>query len=228
MVSKLGERLLERLAVAGVSQADLARQIGVTQPAINHMIKRGTGGSAHLHKIARVLKTTPEYLIGDSDDPSLSAVSEPRLAYRHEGRARDDDMVDIAQIDLGFGLGAAIMDEEIGDGQVEMRSFPRAWLRQITTSPPAMLYWAKGVGNSAEPTIGDGDIILIDRSQSMLTFSDLMWAFAYGQTGMVKRLRPMPDGSLKLLSDNPNVPPEIAYDGEVTIFGRVIAVVKRI
>ncbi|MDE2595994.1 MAG: S24 family peptidase [Sphingomonadales bacterium] len=136
-------------------------------------------------------------------------------------------MVEIAQIDLTFGLGGAIMDEEIADGQAEMRQFPAAWLRQITNSPAPLLYWAKGVGNSMEPAIGDGDIILIDRSQRDLQFSDLCWAFAYGQTAMIKRLRPMPDGGVKILSDNDRVAPEVAYDGELHIFGRVIAVVRR-
>lgn len=79
-----------------------------------------------------------------------------------------------------------------------------------------------------EPKINDGDLILIDRSQTTTAFGDLYWAIAYGQTAMVKRLRPMADGSVKILSDNQNVPPEIAYDGELSVFGRVVAVVKRI
>lgn len=79
-----------------------------------------------------------------------------------------------------------------------------------------------------EPKINDGDIILIDRSETDTRYGDLYWAIAYGHTAMVKRLRPMPDGSVKILSDNTNVPPETAYDGELSVFGRVIAVVKRI
>lgn len=137
-------------------------------------------------------------------------------------------MVEVAGIDLNFGLGAAFMDSEIVEHQAEPLQFPRAWLRQITTSPPEQLYWTHGVGNSMEPAIADGDVILIDRSKVGSTFGDLYWAIAYGQTGMIKRLRPMPDGSVKIMSDNPAVPPEIAYDGELHIFGRVIAVVRRI
>lgn len=101
-------------------------------------------------------------------------------------------------------------------------------MRYITDTPAKHLYWARGQGNSMEPNIGDGDVILIDRSQQTPGFGDLYWAIAYGQTGMIKRLRPMPDGSVKILSDNPNVPPEVAYDGELHVFGRVIAVVRRI
>lgn len=135
------------------------------------------------------------------------------------------DIVEVAEIDLRFGLGGAYMDEQ---AVPHMRSFSTAWLRQITPSPPEELYWARGQGNSMEPTIGDGDILLIDRSQVTPGFGDLYWAIAFGQIGMIKRLRPMPDGSVKILSDNAAVPPEVAVDDELHIFGRVIAIVKNI
>jgi len=137
-------------------------------------------------------------------------------------------MVEIAEIDLRFGLGGQIMDSEILDGQAATHEFPLSWLRSITKSSPSELVWAKGQGDSMEPRISDGDIILIDRSQQSTHFGDLYWAIAYGQTAMIKRLRPMADGSVKILSDNPSVPDELAWDGELNIFGRVIAVVKNI
>lgn len=156
---------------------------------------------------------------------SASQVGEGRTPYK---APPVEDMVQIAEIDLRFGLGGALMDQDVYEQHVETMGFPRAWVRYITDTPAKHLYWARGQGNSMEPNIGDGDVILIDRSQQTPGFGDLYWAIAYGQTGMIKRLRPMPDGSVKILSDNPNVPPEVAYDGELHVFGRVIAVVRRI
>ena len=160
--------------------------------------------------------------------PAASKLADRRLAFRGKEPDHDEGTVLVAGIDLNFGLGSAFMDQEIVEAQARLEPFPRAWLRMITASPADQLYWTRGVGNSMEPAIGDGDVILIDRSKVGSTFGDLYWAIAYGQTGMIKRLRPMPDGSVKILSDNPNVPPELAYDGEVHIFGRVIAVVRRL
>ncbi len=110
----------------------------------------------------------------------------------------------------------------------EMRTFSRAWLRQITTSPPEQLYWARGRGNSMAPTIEDGEPVLIDRMQQSPRDADLIWAFAWGDIGAIKRLRPMPDGHVRILSDNPAVPPEIAHGSEIHVFGRVVAVVKNL
>lgn len=173
--------------------------------------------------------------VGDGRLPFRGAPSDGSMdrllpLKRPAGRkpAPQDDTVEIAEIDLRFGLGGAFMDQEIVEHQARTRLFPRAWMRMITSSPLQHLYWAQGVGDSMEPKISDGDVILIDRSQTDPSFGDLYWAIAYGQTGMIKRLRPMPDGSVKILSDNPNVPPEVAYDGELAVFGRVVAVVKRV
>jgi hypothetical protein len=139
-----------------------------------------------------------------------------------------EGMVAIRHIDLGFGMGAAIMDTEIFEDRAETLDFPRTWLRMITPNSPSQLCWSRGRGDSMYPTIGDGDVILIDRAQREIYDGDLCWAAYYGNTAVIKRLRPMPDGGVKMLSDNANVSSETAYDGELNIFGRVIAVVKKL
>lgn len=220
------ERIIARREAMGLSQAKLGELSGASQASIQRIEAGETRSPRNLLDLARALRTTPEYLTGGSEDPQDDGVSEARLPYK--APADHDDMVQIAEIDLRFGLGGALMDQEVYEQHVETMGFPRAWVRYITDTPAKHLYWARGQGNSMEPNIGDGDVILIDRSQQTPGFGDLYWAIAYGQTGMIKRLRPMPDGSVKILSDNPNVPPEVAYDGELHVFGRVIAVVRRI
>lgn len=193
-------------AVAGVNKnSQLSYELGRTAPDTNYLEKIGEAGA----DIIYILTGSRAGPAGGDNGPA---------------RPRDDD-VQVAEIDPRFGLGNVFMDEE---AVPELRSFSRSWLRQITTSPPEELYWARGRGNSMSPTIEDGEIMLIDRSQQSVLDADLIWAFAWGDVGAIKRLRPMPDGSLKILSDNPAVPPETASEGEVHIFGRVTAVIKNI
>jgi len=242
------ERMIALREERGLSQAALARETGIGQSTVVRLEKGGTRNPREVLAIARVLNCSVEYLLGESDERgSMPVTNEAKLPFHGVAKdlpdrllprgkaakgpsrkAVDDDVVEIAEIDLRFGLGGAFMDHEIIEHQARTLPFPRAWLRMITSSPVSQLYWARGVGDSMEPKISDGDVILIDRSQTDTRFGDLYWAIAYGQTGMIKRLRPMPDGSVKILSDNPNVPPEVAYDGELNVFGRVVAVVKRV
>lgn len=210
MAEIVGERIAELIVGKGFNQTLIAKLTGMTQPSIGRLISGETRETGKLLELARALGTSPEYLVGETDDPDPSKVGDGRLAWK--GPPVDADMVAVAGIDLNFGLGPAFMDQEIVEHHAEKLHFPRAWLRQITTSPSDQLYWTRGVGDSMEPAIGDGDVILIDRSQVGSTFGDLYWALAYGHTGMIKRLRPMPDGSVKILSNNPSVPPEVAYD----------------
>ncbi len=65
----VGSRILERMEERGLSQAELARRVGMKQPSIFNLIHRGKKGSTKLHLIARELETTPAYLTGETDDP---------------------------------------------------------------------------------------------------------------------------------------------------------------
>jgi len=205
----------------GQSQAGLARKIGVAQATIAKLALGERGGSRFLHEIARELGTTPSYLTGQTDDPAEGALPRPTPELLSEQL----DVVQVAQIDLTFGMGGgAIYDAPV---EAETMSFSRNWIRQFTSAPPEQLFFARGAGDSMFPTIGDGDVVLIDGSQKAPTMADQIWAIAQYGHGMIKRLRPTAEG-YKILSDNPNVPADVAADGSMAIVGRVIAVVRRI
>lgn len=131
----------------------------------------------------------------------------------------------VQEIDLAYGMGSTYLD--VAAVEPKAIPFPRAWLRTFTSADPEHLFFARGDGDSMMPTILDQDIVLIDRSQITINRQDRIWAVAYGELGMIKRVRAMPDGSYQLLSDNPNVEPATAVDGEMSVIGRVVAVIRR-
>lgn len=75
-----GERLRAQMAQAGISQAELARRVGVSQQAIARLASGTSQGSRHIHRIARELGTTPAYLSCETDDPRADVPAEPPLA----------------------------------------------------------------------------------------------------------------------------------------------------
>lgn len=148
------------------------------------------------------------------------------LQIRTGGRD-DDDLVDVASVDLAYGMGGTFLDA--GDVDVERVPFSRAWLRQnVTDAPPEVLGVAQGVGDSMEPVLSDRDLVFFDRSARLEEHvSDKMWVFAYGQIGMIKRLRPLPDGTIKIMSANRTYPDEIAPADDIHIIGRVVGSFRR-
>ena len=63
-----------------MSQSDLARKAGLAQSTINTLINRDTRSSPHLMKLAAALRTTPAYLLGETDDTD-SETAEEALSF---------------------------------------------------------------------------------------------------------------------------------------------------
>ena len=174
-----------------------------------------------LELFAEAANISVEELTGDGSR------RDKRPAYHSAGDVRPvgGDDVELDEIDVAYGLGATFVDAPVATRRV---TFSRSWLRHFTDSSPEYLFVATGIGDSMYPTIHTKDVVIVDRSDNTPRVGDQLWALAYGDVGMIKRLRPMPDGSLKMLSDNPSVPPEIAYDGEAHIIGRRVVVARKV
>lgn len=218
-----GDRIDALLREKGWSQGELSRRVGVSQQTIWKLVSGGVQGSKHLHRIARELDTTTEYLSGESDDRH-PLVREER---HHQGYADADDLPDIVEIKeakLELGLGGSYLGAHVEE---RMIPFPRDWVRQFSDAPPQMLVFVRGRGTSMEPSVRDGDICLIDLSRRRIDEQDELWAVAYGELGMVKRLRALPDGTVKIMSDNQSVRDEHATDGELHVIGRCVGVFRK-
>lgn len=69
----LGERIRERAAKLGISQAEVGRRADVRQSTINTLVNSNARTTPHLIRLARVLQTSPAYLMGETDDPDEGA-----------------------------------------------------------------------------------------------------------------------------------------------------------
>lgn len=217
---RTGERIAALRNERELSQTELAKQAGVSQGTIGKLEAGISSGSSHLHKIARVLGTTPAYLAGETDDPSEGYIPVPST----EVVAEELGLVPVREIDLTLGMGSTYLDVPVTE---TVRHFPREFLQLYTRAAPEHLVFAVGVGDSMEPTLRDSDMLLIDCSQQTLNMSDKIWAITWADCGAVKRLRPVPGGGVAVMSDNPNVSDAVAYDGELHILGRVVAVIRK-
>lgn len=213
------DRVRELLLAKGISQTELARRVSVTQGAIAKIVSSNPSGSSHLHKIARELETTAEYLTGETDDPHSDAV--PRATP--ELLAEQFDLVPLAEVDISYGMGAAFVDDA---PIVTVHQFPKEWLAGITASPSTSLFIARGRGTSMEPTLRDGDMLIIDRSERQVRDQDELWAFTIGEIGMIKRLRVRGE-KVTILSDSSLVPEDYAHPDEVNVVGRVVFIGRR-
>lgn len=222
----IGERLAILLEDRGWSQAELARRVGVTPQSIGKLARGESHGSRHLHRIAAVLGTSPAYLLGETDIAQNAHAGDKHVPFKHAPAERDQHILEIPVIDLAYGMGGTYLDDIDPDARSE--PFPLSFIRRYTKAKAEDLVIADGLGDSMAPTIGSNDQMLIDRSIDSLRVADQIWAFSFGGVGMVKRLRPRPDGSIAILSDNPAVPEDRAVDDELYLIGRVVAIVRKV
>lgn len=236
----------------GVEQSQLASAVKCTQGAISHILTGETLRSRFLPEIAEYLDVPLPWLRGDTDESDIPYRHEVHLnddehrRWALINRATPDqvhaiakfiageeiekdiaveqlDLVAIQSIDLAYGMGISFTDVPI---EIDVLHFPKAWIETITSSPPALLTWGRGRGDSMMPTINDHDLVLLDRSQTTIREQDAIWAFTEGDTGSIKRLR-LRNDRVTILSDNPAVPPDDVHIAEIRIVGRVIFVGRR-
>ncbi|SFG08884.1 Phage repressor protein C, contains Cro/C1-type HTH and peptisase s24 domains [Novosphingobium sp. CF614] len=213
-------RLQAAMRRAGVNQSQLAGKIGVTQPSIARLLRGETKTTRAMDVMAAALDTTAEYLKGEVESPERQA------SEGEDARPLPNiDDVEIDEIDLAFGLGFTFIEDV--PVKTVRRKFSRSWLRMFTDSPASQIYCARGLGDSMTPTILDSDILIIDAAQRTPRMAEQIWAVSYCGMGSVKRLRPTKDGGIKIMSDKVEVSDEVAYDDELHILGRVVAVVRK-
>lgn len=217
----MADRIQGRLDDLGMSQNELARRVGVATQTIWKLVNGHSQGSSHLHKIARALQTTAEYLDGQTDDPSGegAAVTSTATAAEQLG------MTLIPQIDLHFALGGGSFVE--GPINTTMVAYRTDWLNHITRGRQADVFLTKGDGDSMIPTILDGDDVIVNRAERIIDKQDKLWALGYGDLVSIKRVMRLANGRYQLNSDNHAVWPTEALEEELRVIGRVIWIGRR-
>ncbi|PIE15912.1 MAG: hypothetical protein CSA68_04750 [Rhodobacterales bacterium] len=90
---------------------------------------------------------------------------------------------------------------------IDHLAFSKTWLAQNGINAGACVL-INVKGDSMEPSIYDGDLVMIDRRRKAIRTGHL-YVFRDGEEGLrLKRLDVIPDTAITLRSDNPKYPPE--------------------
>lgn len=204
---------LERLIQShGDDYSALSRLVGRNPTYIQQFIKRGSPKNlperersilARYYGVDPQLLGAPEEVGGKSDNLKLV----PKLA-------------------VGASAGAgALADGEALAGKV---GFDEQWLRKLGVEPRNVSL-IRVEGDSMQPTLNDGDDIMVDKGAALKPLRDGIHVIRIDGVLMVKRLAPAPGGRLSVLSDNPAYPSWLDRDpAEVQVVGRVVWVGRRL
>lgn len=122
---------------------------------------------------------------------------------------------------LAAGAGTQVYDEETDSSL----TFQSAWVKSMGLRPEALCV-VRCKGDSMEPRIHDGDVVLIDTSRKSVEDS-MVYAINYGGEAKLKRMIKKFDGSLVLRSDNQRyedevIPPTDDHASQLHVIGKAV------
>jgi Peptidase S24-like len=202
---------LDRLIHAnGDEYSALSRLLGRNAAYVQQYIKRGSPKllpERERSVLARYFGVDERVLGAPEDTRRMGLRLVPKLA-----------------VGASAGAGALNSDEALA-GKV---GFDEKWLRKMGLDP-ARLSLIRVNGDSMQPTLNDGDDIMVDTAAAERPTKKGIHVLRVDGTLMVKRLRPEKDGKLSILSDNPTYVPITDVDaGEVAVIGRVVWVGRKL
>lgn len=207
----LGQRIRQAIDSTGKKQVEFAKELGVEPSHLNRWVKGAVAPSYDvLAKIGNLTGVSLDKIISGKE-PAVVATKRGELAY-----------IPLYDIRAAAGGGALIEAEEVKD----FLAFKQHWIRDVLRVNPNDLRLIYVDGDSMEPTLHHGDIILVNIGNHSVV-RDGVYVVRIGMAVMVKRLQILPGDKLKVKSDNSEVYESFMIDlakvGEdVTIIGRVV------
>lgn len=163
------------------------------------------------------------YNPGHAPTRTLTGVSvRPIVTYESLEELPEESTVLITRIDVELSAGNGRETWHIEEK--EPLPFQADYIRRLD-SKPKNLVAAKVNGDSMEPRLFDNDTVIVDKADTRVPANGGVFALVYAGELLVKRLFRLPDGGLKVVSDNHAryEPVTVGPDQveHVTIIGRV-------
>lgn len=211
----IGDRIRQLREKAGLSQSDLAMKAGVSQGTISQLEKNPNQKTKHLVAIARVLDCSVDWLekgTGPIERPKKVAIVPEEL----------DQFIAIRKVVFRISAGVSgFAVDFLDDGDGAPLFYQKAWFDSRGFSPDD-LYAIKVRGASMEPSLTDGDTIIVNTADTQLKDGEV-FAVNYDGELVIKRLV-KDSGEWWLSSDNLDQRryPRKRCDDHTFVVGRVV------
>lgn len=197
------------------SQSELSRLSGVSQAAINRILKGVTESPdlETLEKLARALSVPVEALTKGSTLNEANAEKKPKHALDpHKGNVTvweneedlepDDDRVWIDRYDYHFSAGTGVIQWEVREKKA--LPFNKSFFREMGSNPKdCKLLVVRG--QSMEPFLFNRDVFMVDTARTQIRDGEV-YAIFLDDEALVKRIFKKPGGVIVLNSYNPAHP----------------------
>jgi phage repressor protein C with HTH and peptisase S24 domain len=223
-MSELSTRLLQAIEQLGLKKNKFADISGISPGYLNDILKgRATPSDRVIKDICEKNSINEIWLRDNKGEMFLKAeaVSPPSPADDKQTRRIDGFvLVPLFNVEASAGGGALVPEEEV----IDRLAFKEEWIKRDLGVNPSDLALITTIGDSMEPTLRAGDMILLDKSVETVK-DEAVYAFLVDGMLLIKRVRWEADGGLSLLSDNSVYSPVVISrerKAELRVVGRLI------
>jgi len=206
VIDKLKDVLSESMIGTKVFDKDVATALNIPQATFATMKKRNSIPYEEILEFCALKKISVNWLFFDQAVDMLKEETEKFFQVRY-----------FSDIRASAGGGAYGFDEE----EHELISIDEKIMHNMVGLGNTELEAIHVDGESMEPTLQDGSIVFVDRTQTNINKNGIFIASTTGGL-FIKRVQQRVDGMVELISDNSMYPPQAIDPSEVTIVGKVV------
>ncbi|GAL97882.1 transcriptional regulator [Acetobacter tropicalis NRIC 0312] len=234
--SPVAEELERRMALLGLTQKALARNAGVGDTYVRDILKgksRNPGGEK-LERIAAMLGCTARDLLfpaharmmGEQDKPARYSPPADMPSVCVELNPPGYVAVPFISLRAGMGGGGYVEDQLLGRPKFFEEEFVRGTLR----AHPADLRVIEVEGQSMEPMLKNGDMVLVDTRKVSIIEPGIFVLFDGDGVvcKWVERAHEASEPMIRIKSENPRFSPYEVPADLVQIIGRVVWFARRL
>jgi len=212
IVDKLKDVLSEEGVERKIFDKDVAEALNIPQGTFASMKKRNSIPYEEILEFCAIKKISVNWLFFDQAVDMLKEETDKFFQVRY-----------FSDIRASAGGGAYGFDVKIE----ESISVDKKLMASMVGLGNTDLEAIHVNGESMEPTIQDGSIVFLDRTQTDIAKDGIF--IASTTTGLfIKRIRQRADGMVELISDNKLYTPELISPEEVSILGKVVGNIERL
>ncbi len=205
VIDKLKDIISEETKNKKVFDKDVADALAIPQTTFATMKKRNSIPFKEIMEFCATKKLSINWLFFDQAIDMLAEETEKYFQIHY-----------FADVRASAGGGAFTFDENY-----QVLTVDKTILSNIVSTSGQEIEAINVDGESMEPTLQDGSIVFIDRTQTNIN-KDGIYIASTTAGLFIKRIRQRADGMIELISDNKAYTPETMLPEEVQIIGRVV------
>jgi phage repressor protein C with HTH and peptisase S24 domain len=222
MSININKRILVSRKSKGFTQKVLSEKLGISLPTMNHYeTGKRIPGADLLARLAGVVECDPGWLLTGEGTQQKSTERTDLNSLNME------DFVFVPRYNFEASGDSVINSEQI----VDHLAFKADWVHKELDTKPENLLLIHSMGDSMEPTIRSGDLLLVDRNKSRVK-GDGIYLINLDDGLMVKRIEWLLGGSVVIRGDNTAISREQTLPStdleKLHILGRVVWIGSKI